>query len=166
MDILWYEAALLDTDRQLEWLELLTDDIVYTMPVRKTVSRKDGSGIDSRGGGFSGGSFNFNDTLDDLKMRVNKNVVVEGAFDRDPPPRIRRVVSNVLVHTTEVPDEYRVDSYIVMLRNQYNLTDYDFLSGTRQDVLRKVGDDLRLARRTILLDMSTIGSAYPNVLLY
>jgi len=41
-DFLIDEAALLDDDRHLEWLDCLTEDIVYKMPVRKTVYRRDG----------------------------------------------------------------------------------------------------------------------------
>src|SRR5258707_1281163 len=38
------EAALFHHHRHVEWLECLTDDIVYQMPVRKTVYRRNGDG--------------------------------------------------------------------------------------------------------------------------
>jgi 3-phenylpropionate/cinnamic acid dioxygenase small subunit len=158
MDFVWEEAALLDSDRQVEWLELVADDVLYTMPLRKTLQRKDGPGVDDRGGAF-------HDDKTALEMRVRRNVVIETAYDRDPPPRIRRLVSNVLVYRTDVEDELRVSSYIVLLRNQFQETGYDLLTAERQDVLRRTPDGLRLVRRTIIPDMSTFGAAYPNVLM-
>ena len=36
-DFLWDEAELLDDFRYEEWLDLLTDDLVYWMPIRRNV---------------------------------------------------------------------------------------------------------------------------------
>src|SRR5271155_3940375 len=49
-DFLFDEAALLDGDRHKEWLELTTEDVVYIMPVRRSLYRKEGRGIDYRSG--------------------------------------------------------------------------------------------------------------------
>ena len=38
---LYHEAALLDDRRFHEWLELLTDDVEYWMPIRSTRARGD-----------------------------------------------------------------------------------------------------------------------------
>jgi 3-phenylpropionate/cinnamic acid dioxygenase small subunit len=158
-DFLVEEADLLDTDRQIEWLENVTDDIAYTMPVRKTVHRIDGEGIDHRGG-------NFYDDRAALAKRVHRNVVIEGAaYDRDPPPRMRRLVTNVSVYEAEGNDEWRVKSYFVFYRNQFDLGGYDMMTGERQDVLRRVDGKLKLARRVVLIDVSTLGAAFPNVII-
>jgi 3-phenylpropionate/cinnamic acid dioxygenase small subunit len=107
-------------------------------------------------------------TLDDnhmtLQMRVKRNVEIQYAFDRDPPPRTRRVVTNVSVFRTENPDEYDVVSYLLFLRNQYDLVGSDMLTATREDVLRRTDDGLRLARRRIIIDVCTLPEPFPNVL--
>lgn len=36
-DFLWHEADILDDFRYEEWLDLLTDDVSYWMPIRRNV---------------------------------------------------------------------------------------------------------------------------------
>src|SRR5437588_5571343 len=84
MDFLDEEAALLDRDQQQEWLELVTEDVSYRMPVRKVVHRRDGPGIDAESVGSADWAT--------LEMVVRRNVVIDSAYDRDPPPRFRRFV--------------------------------------------------------------------------
>jgi 3-phenylpropionate/cinnamic acid dioxygenase small subunit len=157
-DFLTNEAALLDHDKHREWLGLVTEDIDYCLPARETVHRRDGSGIDGRGGLFQ-------DRYAALQLRVRRNVEIEHAWDRDPPPRIRRFVTNISAYATDVENEYRVNSYILMLRSQFNLTQMDMLSAERQDVLRKTEDGWRIAKRVILIDMCTVPDPFPNVFL-
>ena len=40
-EFLFHEAQLLDSRRYQEWLELLTDDIHYWMPIRRTTTAKE-----------------------------------------------------------------------------------------------------------------------------
>jgi 3-phenylpropionate/cinnamic acid dioxygenase small subunit len=158
VDFLTEEAALLDHDLQHEWLERVAEDVMYKMPARETRYRADGSGIDTRGGLFSDNHYA-------LTMRVKRNMDVVYAFDREPPPRIRRLVTNISVYRTDNDEEFRVNSYIVLLRNQFDLVAVDLVSGERQDVLRKTEDGWKLARRTILVDMCTLPDPFPNILL-
>jgi phthalate 3,4-dioxygenase subunit beta len=156
VDFLTDEAALLDDDLHLEWLELLTDDVEYKMPVRKTLYRKDGRGFDER-------NSHFDDDSLSLGLRVRRSVEISSAYDRDPAPRIRRLVTNIVVHATDDPDEYAVTSYILLLRNRFDAPTYDMLSGKREDVIRRTDEGLRLARRLVLLDQSALGAPYLNV---
>src|SRR6266545_5950809 len=103
LDFLIDEAALLDDDKHLEWLELLADDVTYKMPVRKTLYRRDGRGFDER-------NAHFDDDRLSLGLRVRRSVEIVSAYDRDPAPRIRRLVTNVVVHETDEPDEWAVTS--------------------------------------------------------
>jgi 3-phenylpropionate/cinnamic acid dioxygenase small subunit len=150
------EVGLLDDDRHTEWLGLLATDISYRMPVRNTLYRKDGKGFDEH-------AFHFNDNLKSLNMRVKRTVDVPSAFDRDPAPRIRRLVTNFVVHEAAQADEYAATSYILMLRNRFNDPRYDMLSGRREDVVRRTPEGLRLARRVVLLDQAALGAAWLNV---
>jgi 3-phenylpropionate/cinnamic acid dioxygenase small subunit len=155
LDFLIDEAALLDDDLHQEWLELLADDIAYKMPVRKTLYRRDGKG-------FANASFHFNDNKTSLALRVKRSVAILTAFDRDPAPRIRRMVSNVVVREGG-KDEYEATSSILMLRNRFDDPTYDILTGRREDLIRRTGAGFKLARRTVLLDQAGLGASYLNV---
>ena|SRR5271155_1603243 len=155
-DFLVDEAELLDEDQHTAWLELLTADISYQMPIRKTVYREDGRGFDSRNN-------HFNDNRSSLELRVRRNVDIGPAFDRDPAPRIRRLVSNITVHQSPDPDEYAVKSSILLLHSRFDDLGYNALSGRRYDVIKRTTEGLRLAHRTIHLDQSLLGAPYMNV---
>jgi len=74
LDFFIDEAALLDDDRHVEWLDCLTDDIVYQMPVRKTVYRRNGDGFDGR-------NSHWDDNRQSLGLRVKRSVDLASAFD-------------------------------------------------------------------------------------
>ncbi len=155
-DFLMDEAALLDDDLHAEWLERLTDDIKYKMPVRKTLYRRDGRGFDER-------NSHFDDDRLSLGLRVRRSVEVPSAYDRDPAPRIRRMISNVRVWETETDGEWAVTSYLALFRNRFDAPTYDVLTAKREDVVRRTDDGLKLAQRTILVDQSALGAPYLNV---
>ena len=150
------EAAMLDDDRHLEWLDQLTDDVTYKMPYRQTVYRKDGDGADDR-------QCHFDDDRLSLGVRARRNVESVSALDRDPLPRIRRMVTNVVVYQGDSEDEYEVTSAILLIRNRFDKTFRELLSARRVDVIRRTPDGLRLARRVITVDQGTFGSSFVNV---
>jgi 3-phenylpropionate/cinnamic acid dioxygenase small subunit len=157
LDFLIDEAALLDDDRHAEWLNRLADDVVYRTPVRKTLYRRDGVGFDGRA----------NHWLDDrqsLAMRVKRALDIPSAFDRDPAPRIKRLVTNLVVRETQTPGEYAAVTYLLLMRNRFDAPSYDMLTAKREDVIRRAGDGtLTLARRLVLLDQAALGAVYINV---
>jgi 3-phenylpropionate/cinnamic acid dioxygenase small subunit len=157
LDFLIDEAALLDDDRHQEWLEGLTEDIIYKMPVRKTVYRRDGDGFDER-------NDHWYENRQALNLRVQRSVNLASAFDRDPAPHVRRVVTNVVVRETETPGEYAATSYLLVLRNRFDAPNYDILTAKREDLLRRAADGTcKLARRLILVDQTALGAVYINV---
>jgi len=156
-DFLVGEAVLLDDNRHLEWLDGLADDVVYKMPVRKNVYRRDGDGFDE-------GSLHWDDNRFTLGLRVRRSVEIENAYDRDPAPRIRRMVTNFVVHETDKPGEYTVTSYILVLRNRFDAPTYDVLTAKREDVIRRDDDGTcKLARRIVLVDQAALGAVFINV---
>jgi 3-phenylpropionate/cinnamic acid dioxygenase small subunit len=155
-DFLIDEADLLDRDLHLDWLELLTTDIHYYMPARKTLYRRDGEGFNPRGS-------HFDDDKGSLTLRARRNVEIASAYDRDPAPRIRRLVSNVVVREGDTADEYQVVSSILVLRNRYEEMHSDTLSARREDILRRTPEGLRVARRTILVDQAMVKATWMNV---
>jgi 3-phenylpropionate/cinnamic acid dioxygenase small subunit len=157
LDFLIDEAALLDDDRHQEWLEGLTEDIIYKMPVRKTVYRRDGDGFDERNN-------HWYENRQALNMRVQRSVELASAFDRDPAPHVRRVVTNVVVRETETAGEYAATSNVLVLRNRFDARTYDILTAKREDLVRRAADGTcKLARRLILVDQTALGAVYINV---
>jgi 3-phenylpropionate/cinnamic acid dioxygenase small subunit len=152
------EAALLDDDRHMEWLDLLTDDVTYSMPVRETYHRRDGRGFATDAG-------LFDDTKMTLTIRARRNVEFVNAFDRDPAPRITRLVSNLVVRQGEREDEYLATSSVLLLRSQYAEREQDMLAAKREDVVRRTPEGLKLARRLILTNQAAFSANYMNVFL-
>ena len=81
------EAALLDERRHREWLDLLTDDIVYRMPVRVTAPH-DARGQPARGHG----PLRRGPLLPCKRVSASRP---SHAWTEDPPSRTRRFVTNV-----------------------------------------------------------------------
>jgi len=157
LDFLIDEAAMLDDDRHLEWLDCLTEDIVYKMPIRKTVYRRDGDGFDGR-------NVHWDDDRFSLGLRVRRSVEVEAAYDRDPAPRVRRMVTNLVVHETDTPGEYAATTYLLVLRNRFDAPTYDMLTAKREDVIRRDDEGTcKLARRRVLVDQTALGAVFINV---
>ncbi len=157
LQFLYHEAELLDTDQQVQWLDLLTEDITYRMPVRLNI-RRNGSAP------YTGETDIFSDNLASLRVRVNK-LDTEYAWAETPPSRTRHHVSNVRVSESSNPAELEVRSYILVYRNRTDNPAADIFSGERQDVLRKVDGSWRLARRLIVLDQAVVGTRHLAILL-
>jgi len=156
VDFLNDEAALMDDDLHKEWLGCLAEDISYVIPLRKNLHRKDGRG-------FDGGGFLFKDDLASLTLRVRRSVEITHAYDREPPPRIRRFITNIIVHEGDASSEYAVRSNILLMRNRFNDAQYDMLTGKREDVVRQVDGGLKLAKRIVYVDQTVLGAPYLNV---
>jgi phthalate 3,4-dioxygenase subunit beta len=146
------EAELLDENRVAEWLALLADDIRYWAPVRVTRGRDEGSE-------FAASVGHFDDTYGMLQMRVAKLTSTKSAWAEDPPSRTRRFVTNVKVFETDVADEYLARNNLLLVRNRWDLPDWELISARRDDVLRRTADGWRIARRTIFIDQSTLAVA-------
>lgn len=142
------EAYLLDTQDFDAWLDLLSDDIRYVMPVRVTTAR--GAGFDSLAD-----MGHFDEDRYSLERRVAR-FATEHAWTEDPPSRTRRYVTNVRTFASERDGELRVESYLLMFRSRGDTRDADLLSAGRADVLRSAGGRLLLASRDIQVDESVL----------
>lgn len=152
VDFLIREAWLLDDGEFEEWLALMAEDVEYFMPTRATVSRSDGAG-------FSESMGHFDETRDSLRLRVRRLTESANAWTESPPSRTRHLISNVTVDETDVVGEYAVRSALLLLRNRLHHSAFDTIPCTREDILRRVDGSFQLARRTILVDQSTLGTA-------
>jgi 3-phenylpropionate/cinnamic acid dioxygenase small subunit len=144
------EADLLDENRFHDWLALIEPDMRYFMPVRVTAQRRDGQG-------FAEVMGHYDDTYNSLVMRVRRMVETTSAWTEDPPSRVVRFVAGVRAYRTEREGEYRVDSKLLVTRTRSDLAEIKLLSAKRSDLVRRTEAGLRLARRTIYIQQSTIG---------
>ncbi|MQA17319.1 MAG: 3-phenylpropionate/cinnamic acid dioxygenase subunit beta [Pseudonocardiaceae bacterium] len=142
------EAYLLDQQLYAEWLEHMTSDVRYTMPVRVTTAKT--AGFDTLAG-----MSHFDEDLYSLRKRVAR-FATEHAWTEDPPSRLRHFVTNVRTFRTERDDELRVESYVLVFRSRGDVREANFLSARRTDLLRRVDGELKLARRDIEVDESVL----------
>lgn len=142
------ETYLLDAQEYSTWLDLLTEDIHYLMPVRVTTAL--GTGFDT-----APGMAHFDEDKYSLSRRVAR-FLTEHAWTEDPPSRMRHHVSNIRTFATEDPDHLVVDSAVLLFRSRGDVRESWFVSAGREDLLRHDGDRWLLARRTIMVDESVL----------
>ena len=146
---LYGEAALLDERRYEDWLKLLTDDIHYWMPVRRTTTMREVEREFTSPGNMAF----FDDDLDLLKLRVQK-ISSGNAWSEDPPSRTRHFVSNIrIVDIQECDITLELNFHLYRTRLE---SDEDGWLGRRRDVLRRVEGKLMLSRRHIFLEQTVI----------
>jgi 3-phenylpropionate/cinnamic acid dioxygenase small subunit len=146
--LLYTEAELLDSFRLEEWLELLTEDIRITAPIRRHTH----PGTDQPE--FSEDGYYLYNEYDILRERVTR-LGKEYAWAENPRSRVRHVIGNVRV--TEVEgEEYTVLNNQQVYRSYGDATDSETLSAQRETTLRRVGDDLKIADRVVYFDDSVI----------
>lgn len=142
------ESYILDSQQYDQWLEILTDDVIYNLPVRVTTAR--GTGFDT-----SPGMSHFDEDKYSLSMRVAR-FATEHAWTEDPPSRLRHYITNVRTFVTDNDSEFFVQSAVLLFRSRGDNREPYLVSALREDVLRKVDDDLKLAKRLVLVDESVI----------
>jgi 3-phenylpropionate/cinnamic acid dioxygenase small subunit len=159
---LYREARLLDERRFHEWLELLTDDIRYWMPVRSNRYPKASKAISILDPDrYAEGELAKDDELailDETKETLARRVArldTGMAWAEDPPSRTRHLIANIEVEPGESESVLKVYSNFIVYRNRGE-TEQDFYVGGRRDVLRKVNSTWKIARRTIVLDQNVL----------
>ena len=159
---LYREARLLDERRFHEWLELLTDDIRYWMPVRTTRYPEGSRAIaildrDRYGAAElakEGELAVLDETKQTLGMRVAR-LDTGMAWAEDPPSRTRHIIANIEVEAGGTDSELKVYANFIVYRNRGE-TEQDFFVGQRQDILRNVDGAWKIARRKIILDQNVL----------
>ena len=143
------EAWLLDERKFREWLDLFTDDVLYFMPRRKNVPRREAHREVTPLGDLA----LLEEDKRYLEMRVAR--LDSGmAWAEDPPSRTRHLVGNLLVQPL---DGGLIQAKTAFLVYRSHLeTDQQLFAGCREDVLRPVDGSWRIARRTILLDANVL----------
>jgi len=152
---LYQEAELLDERQFEDWLDLLTEDIRYWMPMRRNVK----FGELDREFTREGQDINwFDEGKDTLVRRVNQ-ILTGVHWAEEPLSRICHSVSNVqiLKATPSVSQATEVNAKcrFLIYRNRVQ-TETDFLVGKREEVLRNVNGRWKIAQRKIILDQNVL----------
>ena len=154
-EFLCQEAELLDERRYEEWLELLTEDVRYWMPIRRNVK----FGELEREFTREGQDINWFDEGKDTLTRRVRQILTGVHWAEEPLSRICHMVSNVQVlqamPTAAEAGEVTIKCRFLVYRNRVE-TETDILVGKRQDLLRKVNGQWKIARRKIILDQNVL----------
>ena len=159
---LYREARLLDNRQFHEWLELLTDDLRYWMPIRsnrypvnsKAITILDGSRYEESEVSSENDLALMDEDKDSLTRRIDR-LDTGMAWAEDPPSRTRHFVSNVELEPGDTDSELKVYSNFIMYRTRGE-TEQDFYVGSREDVLRNVDGAWKIASRKIVFDQNVL----------
>ena len=143
------EAWLLDERKLREWLDLFADDVLYFMPRRKNVPRREAHRELTEPGDLA----ILEEDKRYLQMRVAR--LDSGmAWAEDPPSRTRHIVGNL--EAEALPNgEVKARTAFLVYRSHLE-TDHQLLSGYREDVLRRTAGGWTIARRMIVLDANVL----------
>ncbi|MCY0879758.1 MAG: 3-phenylpropionate/cinnamic acid dioxygenase subunit beta [Firmicutes bacterium] len=145
---LYCEAQLLDHHQYLEWLDLLSKDLRYRVPVRVTRERKEGSDVVYE-------MTYFDETYASLERRVRR-LYVKSAWVADPPPRQHHLVTNILVEPGDTPDTCRASSVVLVLRSRGSVEELDRIVGEREDTFRREEGQWKLLSRDVRVDEAVL----------
>lgn len=153
-DFFHAEADLLDEREYDEWLDLLADDIVYWMPMRKNVSYRNRDQDTTAEDDIAW----FHDDKETLIKRVRQ--IQTGVHWADEPiSRISHLITNIRfvdpVSSLDEGEKLTTKCRFLVYRNRLE-TETDLLIGRREDTLTRIDGKLRIARRKIILDQSTL----------
>ena len=145
------EAWLLDERKFKEWVDLFTDDVLYFMPRRKNVPRREAHRELTPLGDLA----ILEEDKRYLQMRVAR-LDTGMAWAEDPPSRTRHLITNIEV-TGDAGAELTVHSNFMVYRSRAE-TEQDFYVGARQDLLRRIDGSLKIARRKLTLDQNVLSA--------
>lgn len=150
---MYAEAKLLDDWKFREWLEVLAEDISYTLRTTPNAQTRD-----RRRSVEPPTTWVFNDNKHLLERRVAR-LETGMAWAEEPPSRTTHMVSNILVEATEVEGEYDVHLAYLLYRTQKE-KDVTIYCGKRLDKIRQVDTELgwQIFNRKIVLDQVTYSS--------
>ena len=166
---LYREARLLDERRFHDWLTLFTDDIRYFMASRSNRYPKISKAIaildPERYVEDDIGREDELAILDEDKASLSARVArldTGMAWAEDPPSRTRHLISNIEVEPGDGEAEITVYSNFLVYRSRAE-SEEDFYVGARQDVLRRVAGEWKIARRRIVLDQNVLSAKNVSV---
>lgn len=156
------EARLLDERCFQQWFELVDESLEYSMPTRYvpqpqtrdqgdeeflSVDRELDRAEEGRGSPLR--TDGYMETLVRVARPYNAN-----AWADSPPPRTRRMISNVEVEAV-AENEYKVYSNFQMFYS-HRRDDNHIYSGARRDLLKEIAGSFKIFRREVITDWDII----------
>ncbi len=144
------EAELLDARQFDAWLDLLTEDVRYWMPLHRNFSFGSPEQEHTREGRdlnwFDEGKFELTQRVEQLKTGKH--------WAEEPASRTSHMISNLEVHPV---DDRHVDARcrFLVYRNRTE-AEWDLFVGKRDDRLRREDGGLRIASRKVFLDQNVL----------
>ena len=155
-DFLYHEADLLDQRRFKEWLELLAEDLVYFMPIRRNV--KFGQQAERENTRQGEGISWFDEDKWTLTKRVEQ-ILTGVHYAEEPLSRVTHMVSNVrLLSVSPSADDAQdvtVGCRFLVYQNRVEYETPTFV-GRRTDTLRRAGRSWQIARRELILEQNVL----------
>jgi len=154
-DFLYTEADLLDERRFKDWLDVLTEDVTYFMPIRRNV--KFGQHAEKENTRLGEGISWFDEGKWTLTKRVEQ-ILTGVHYAEEPLSRVCHMVSNVQIQAIRDEGQHRevdVRSRFLVYQNRVEYETYFFV-GKRNDTLRLTDDGWKVARREIILDQNVL----------
>jgi 3-phenylpropionate/cinnamic acid dioxygenase small subunit len=149
-DFFYHEADLLDERRFEEWLDLLTDDVRYFMPIRRNVP----FGQQERENTVPRTQMCWFDEGKPTLIQRVQQIGTGSHWCEEPLSRVTHMISNVRL--LEVGDtEVRSQCRFLVYRNRLE-DEESFLIGRRLDTLRRADATWKIARREIILDQNVL----------
>lgn len=152
------EAALLDARQITEWLDLTTDDFTYKIPTTQTT--------DSVARSPWNEEFLI---VDEDKASIGKlwtlrysADLVQFAWGENPPQRTRRFVSTIRIQPLD-GQSYEVQAN-VLLSFAREAEPTILMPAGRRDILRGVGDTLKLASRVVFIDQRILTTGHLRII--
>jgi 3-phenylpropionate/cinnamic acid dioxygenase small subunit len=159
---LYREARLLDERRFHEWLDLLTDDVRYWMATRANRYPRSSKAIaildPARLPNDDSAEEEALAILDEDKATLSGRVArleTGMAWAEDPPSRTRHFIANIELSPVGSAAEIEVHCNVIVYKSRSE-TEQDFYVGARRDLLRRVGDAWKIARRKVILDQNVL----------
>jgi 3-phenylpropionate/cinnamic acid dioxygenase small subunit len=144
-----HEAELIDNGKFRDWLELMTDDFTYRIPVR--VTREKAAPTE-----FSDLASHMDETKNTMEIRVLR-AYSEYNWAEDPASRTRHFLTNFRVIMDQGSEnELHFKTNFLLYRGKFDSPKYQFLSGERHDTIRRVDEEWKISKRLILLDHATV----------
>ncbi len=140
-DFLYAEAALLDEWRLQEWLELLTEDVTYSVPA-----------TDVPEGDAKNTLFLVADDAIRVHSRV-KQLLGKSAWAENPRSRTRRLISNVRIRETN-GETIRVTANFIVYRMR--MDQVDTYVGRYEYTLVQRDGQLKIRERKAILDLEAL----------
>jgi 3-phenylpropionate/cinnamic acid dioxygenase small subunit len=155
-EFLYMEADLLDHREFRQWLELLAEDLIYFMPIRRNV--KFGQHAEKENTRQGEGISWFDEDKWTLTKRVEQ-ILTGVHYAEEPLSRVTHMVSNVrLMDISPSPENAQkvvVGCRFLVFQNRVEYESNTFI-GRRVDTLRRHGESWLIAQRELILEQNVL----------